>query len=396
MDIVQQPSRDADEDGYHWLRRGAQALQQRQLDEADHCFARAAALAPSQPAPALGRAMVLAARGRLHEACNAARELLAAHRSFAPAQRSLADWLRDTDPAEAGQWYARCARADPADSGAIGAALLLAARLVRAGRIAPPAPLPRVAPAPALTSVVVCSIDPDKLARARASLAVAFGPAAWELIVIGDAKSLCEGWTRGLAAARGEQLVFCHDDIALTCDRLAERLAGALADDDVVGVAGSTRLAGPNWAWAGAPHAHGWVAHVSDGDLLAGAYALDGPRIGGIESLDGVFLAMHRGTAVAIGFDAEAFDGFHLYDADFCWRARRAGLRLGVRCDFGLVHWSQGGFDAHWSRFARRFLARTGLPEVPMAPLPGTSVPVPSIDSLPALYAWLAHWSASA
>jgi hypothetical protein len=315
---------------------------------------------------------------------------------FVPAQRTLADWLRDAEPAEAGQWFTRCARADPADSGAIGGALLLAARLAREGLAAPPSPPPRLAAAPSLTSVVVCSIDARKLAAARESLAASFGDAPWELLAIGDARSLCEGWNRGLADARGEMVVFCHDDIALTCDRLAARLAGALADDDVVGVAGSTRLTGPNWAWAGAPHAHGWVAHMRAGELLAGAYALDGPRVGGMESLDGVFLAMRREVALAIGFDADAYDGFHLYDTDFCWRARRAGLRLGVRCDLGLVHWSEGGFDAAWAHYARRFLARAGLPELPMAPVPGAVVAVPSPAVLPRLHGWLAHWIATA
>jgi tetratricopeptide (TPR) repeat protein len=396
MDIGTRPAPATHQDGPAWLRRGAQALQQRRLDEADDCFARAAALDPSQPAPPLGRAMVLAARGRLREAADAVRALLAAHPAFAPGQRALADWLREIDPAEAGLWFTRCARAEPSDVGAIGGALLLAARLAGGGIDAPPAPPPRLAPAAALTSVVACSIDARKLARARASLARAFGDAPWELVAIGDAKSLCEGWNRGLAAARGDTVVFCHDDIVLECGRLGQRIAGALADDDVVGVAGSTRLAGPNWAWAGAPHAHGWVTHVRGGEVLAGAYALDGPRIGGIESLDGVFLAMRRETAVAVGFDAETFDGFHLYDTDFCWRARRAGLRLGVRCDLGLVHWSEGGFDAVWARFACRFLARAGLPELPMAPVPGAGVPVPSPAVLPRLHGWLAHWVAAA
>jgi glycosyltransferase involved in cell wall biosynthesis len=253
-----------------------------------------------------------------------------------------------------------------------------------------------MARAPARVSVVACSIEPRKVEVMRESLVRAFGPATWDLHVIHDARSLCEGWNRGLAAARGDVVVFCHDDIALQCDRLAERLAGALEDDDVVGVAGSTRLAGANWVWAGAPHAHGWVAHVHDGAVVAGAYSLQGPRIGGIESLDGVFLALRRETAERIGFDAETWDGFHLYDTDFCWRARRAGLALAVRCDLGIAHWSKGGFDANWARHARRFLERTGLPERPMAPVPGAAVEVGDLRSLPAVHAWLAWWIANA
>lgn len=375
---------------------GVAALHRGDLDAAETAFAACLRHAPGHPPARLGAAMVLAACGDRHAARAAVHALLADSPGFAAGQRMLADWLRGDDPAQAGQWFTRCARNDPNDIGAIAGALLLAVRLAREGCAAPPAPPAPLAPPPALTSVVVCSIRPPMLERARQSLAQAFGDAAWELVHVADARSLCEGWTRGLDRARGEVVLFCHDDIALACDRLGERLAGALARHDVVGVAGSTRLAGPNWAWPGAPHAHGWVAHMRAGELLAGAYALDGPEIAGIESLDGVFMAMRRETATAIGFDADAFDGWHLYDTDFCWRARRAGLRLAVRCDLGLVHSSESGFGAAWASYARRFLQRAGLPETPMAPTPGAAVRVASIAELPAMQAWLAHWIAEA
>jgi hypothetical protein len=373
------------------FRAGVEALRRGQLDAAEQSFAQAAKMAADQPSPRLGLALVLDARGRAAAATAAVRAVLDDFPGFAAAQRILADRVRETDPAEAGQWYVRCARHAPADSVAIGSALLLAARLQRAGVAAPPTPVPLAAP-PALTSVVICSIRPQSLAMARSSLARAFGAAPWELIHIDDARSLCEGWNRGLAASNGDAVVFCHDDIAITCDRLGERLGAALADDDVVGVAGSRQLAGPNWIWAGAPHAHGCVAHVRGNELLAGAYSVEGPRVAAIESLDGVFLAMRRATALAIGFDAATYDGFHLYDADFCWRARRAGLRLAVRCDLGLVHWSEGQFNAEWTRYARRFLQRVGLPDQPMAPIPGASTAIDTLEALPGTLAWLAHW----
>jgi tetratricopeptide (TPR) repeat protein len=378
------------------FQRGIEALRRGALEAADAAFADCLRQAPLHPPARLGRAMVLSARGRTGEARDAVRALLADAPGFGPAQRALADALREAEPAEAGQWFTRCARRDPADVGAIGGALLLAARLQREGRTAPDATSPPLAAAPQRISVVMCSIRPAMLARARDSLARAFGGAPWELVHVDDARSLCEGWNRGLARARGDIVVFCHDDIALACDRLGERLAGALARDDVVGAAGSTRLAGPNWVWAGAVHARGWMTHMREGELLAGAYALEGPEAGGIETLDGVFIAARRDAAQAIGFDAEAFDGWHLYDADFCWRARRAGLRLAVRCDLGLVHWSEGGFDAAWAHYARRFLQRAGLPESPMPQAPGAAVPVATIDALPGMHAWLAYWIANA
>jgi hypothetical protein len=377
--------------------RASAALSRGQLDEAEHGFALAATLDPQQPAIALGQAMVTAGRGRIDEAITRVRALLAGTPSFTAAQRMLADWLRDADAGEAGQWYARCALAHPQDSHSIGGALLMAAQLQRRGQVAPAIDVaPASATAPALVSVVICSHRPALLARAQASLAHAFATAAWELLLVDDARSLCEGFNRGLARSRGDIVLFCHDDIEVAGVDLAQRLHAALAVDDVVGVAGTTRMAGANWAWSGAPFAHGWVAHVRDGRTLAGAYALDGPRVGAIESLDGVFIATRREFALQIGFDAETYDGFQLYDADFCWRARRAGLRLAVRTDLPLVHASGGRFDHEWVRYARRFLARAGITEVPMAPLPGAVTAIDGSDCLPGLHAWLAYWVAQA
>ena len=66
----------------------------------------------------------------------------------------------------------------------------------------------------------------------------------------------------------------------------------------------------------------------------------------GIQALDGVFMAMRREVATAIPFDAEAFDGFHLYDLDFSFRAHRGGFRLAVCRDVVLIHESTGSYDA--------------------------------------------------
>jgi GT2 family glycosyltransferase len=74
-----------------------------------------------------------------------------------------------------------------------------------------------------------------------------------------------------------------------------------------------------------------------------------------------VFLATRREAAEAIGFDADTFDGWHGYDADFTFRAHLAGRRLGVALDLPIVHRSRGRPDParleHHLRFARKHAA---------------------------------------
>jgi GT2 family glycosyltransferase len=57
-----------------------------------------------------------------------------------------------------------------------------------------------------------------------------------------------------------------------------------------------------------------------------------------------------------------SFDGFHLYDLDWSYRASRAGFRAGVAGELLVVHASRGEYDAAWQRQADRFCEkhRTG------------------------------------
>jgi hypothetical protein len=100
-------------------------------------------------------------------------------------------------------------------------------------------------------SIVVCSIDPVKFAAVTRNFAAAMGDVHYEIVGIHDARSLCEGYNRGIARARGEICVFAHDDIEILAPDLPGALRRHLRDHDVVGVAGATRLAGMGWANAG-------------------------------------------------------------------------------------------------------------------------------------------------
>ena len=218
-------------------------------------------------------------------------------------------------------------------------------------------------------SVVVCSIDDDKFRRVSALYRRLLVGVDHQLLGIHDAKSLAEAYNRALRQARGEVLIFSHDDVDILAVDFAARLAAALERFDVVGVAGATRAAGPAWSWAGHPHVHGWVTHRPHG---AAAWRVSisspWPVVGGMQSLDGVFLAGWRRAFEAVSFDAATFDGFHGYDVDFSLRAARAGWRLGVCGELMLVHQSEGRYGAEWNRYAERF--RTRYPELAEPPRP--------------------------
>lgn len=229
-------------------------------------------------------------------------------------------------------------------------------------------PLPRPAAIPAI-SVIVCSIHRDRFERVTAAYQRALAGARYELIGVHDARSLCEGFNRGIAASRGELLILSHDDVDILAPDFLARLVDALRNFEVVGVAGATRLTGPAWGWAGHPHVHGWIAHRPGGvGAWRPAFWSPWPRVRDAVALDGVFFAGFRRVFDAVRFDEAVFDGFHCYDVDFSWRASRSGVRIGICGDLGLVHESVGAFDAKWRAYADRFIAKFPECNEPLRP----------------------------
>jgi len=219
-------------------------------------------------------------------------------------------------------------------------------------------------------SLVVCSIDRARLDECLAYYRAAFADEAFDLIVIDDAKSLAEGYNRGIARARSTNIVFTHDDAFPISAAFADRLAAHLEQVDVVGIAGATVALSGFWGYAGQPHTHGHVvapapkgSHV---DLLV--WGASSRRVDGIRLLDGCMIAARRDVAAAIGFDAERFDGFHLYDADFSFRASAAGHAVAVASDITVFHRSPGSFDAEWHRYNEKFVAAHAASFDPVAP----------------------------
>ncbi|HEX4522792.1 MAG TPA: glycosyltransferase [Casimicrobiaceae bacterium] len=228
-------------------------------------------------------------------------------------------------------------------------------------------------------SLVVCSVDRARLDECVARYRAAFADEPFDLIVIDDARSLAEGYNRGIARARGANIVFSHDDAFPISSAFADRLAAHLEQVDVVGIAGATAALSGFWGYAGQPHTHGHVvAAAPEGthvDLLVWGAA--GRRVDGIRLLDGCMIAARRDVAAALGFDAQRFDGFHLYDADFSLRASAAGYAVSVVSDITVYHRSTGDFDADWHRYHQMFLAAHAARLDRVAPQPRRVARIP-------------------
>ena len=208
-------------------------------------------------------------------------------------------------------------------------------------------------------SVLICSAKPERAAAAATMYQRLLAQVPHEIVVIGDARSLAEGYNRALAQARHDIVLLAHDDVEILSPDFAARLLGAVRRHDLVGVAGTRKLVGGAWHFAGHPHLAGQVGMpAGDGSYVVTLYDVSEAETRGMQALDGLLLATRRDTALRLGFDAVTFDGWHLYDLDFSLRAAEAGLGCASCNDILVVHGSQGSYDERWLEYSQRFLAK--------------------------------------
>jgi GT2 family glycosyltransferase len=220
-----------------------------------------------------------------------------------------------------------------------------------------------------MTSIIICSINDTRFASVSRNLSALLKYHHHEIIRIPDAKSLAEGYTRGIAQSHGQSIILCHDDIEILSPDFAMRLYQHLKQFDVIGVAGTNRLIRAEWVAAGPPHIFGQVGQVHpSGGYAVCIFGVPGRAAPGMQAMDGLFLAAHRSVFDKISFDAKTFDGFHHYDLDFTFAAHLAGLRTAVACDINILHYSQGSQDEKWKHYARLFHQKYAAHFHPMSP----------------------------
>jgi glycosyltransferase involved in cell wall biosynthesis len=211
-------------------------------------------------------------------------------------------------------------------------------------------------------SLIVCSINDAKFHRTATQFSQSLAGAQFEIIRIPDARSLAEGYNRGIDRAQGRIILMSHDDVELAAPRLWDRIRGHMEHCDVLGVVGTRYYSGDTWGLIGVPYLVGQVANPAPapggapftGPFGVSIFGLAAPRVDGIHATDGLFLAARRTAFDRVRFDAETFDGFHAYDVDFTYRVYRAGLRLAVATDLAPIHGSYGTFDEKYMMYYKR------------------------------------------
>jgi len=199
---------------------------------------------------------------------------------------------------------------------------------------------------PITYSVIVNSIDAQKLNRLKCNLERCLRYTSWELIHIPDAKGMCEGYNRGIQLSSGEYLIFCHDDIEFIADDISKPLAYGFKNSDVFGVMGTRLLIGHNFELSGLPNTIGMhVISEQDGSFTLLYVGIEGPLMYGIQGIDGAVIGCNRNVAESLGWDEINFKGWHCYDVDFSYRAFRAGFNVAITGLLPIIHHTKSTFS---------------------------------------------------
>ncbi|MHB1734739.1 MAG: glycosyltransferase [Ferrimicrobium acidiphilum] len=158
------------------------------------------------------------------------------------------------------------------------------------------------------------------------------------LIELRDQVSIHAAYNSILAIARDvpdlDGVIFIHEDLEILDAELVTKIEGYLRDSSVgiVGAIGAIGVESLSW----------WDGEIR-GALMETRGMLSFPvSERDVDMVDGCFVALSAAAVRALSFREEDYSGFHGYDAEICFAARLAGMRVIVG-DFDLFHACRGG-----------------------------------------------------
>lgn len=213
-----------------------------------------------------------------------------------------------------------------------------------------------------MLSIVITSVRPDLLVKAKASIAETI--VAEHEILVWDNRAhglgLAAVYNRMARQAAGEFLLFLHEDVTFEEAGWGLVLMDIFRDPSIglVGLAGSRYKSRVVSGWyTGVPSLNAYrIDHLTDGRRIS----LRHPEVWPTHELqtvtvDGVFMACRKSLWDKVRFDEDLCPGFHFYDIDFSLRASKRA-RVVVTERIALLHHTLGGdFGNRWMDAALAF-----------------------------------------
>lgn len=220
-----------------------------------------------------------------------------------------------------------------------------------------PRAVPSINSKNAKVSIVILGYDDKHWDACISSIKDSTPKNLYELILIDNRDNkynIFTGYNYGVSQSTTNTIVFIHEDVRFKDSKWLSKLNTVLSGDvGTVGVIGSKTLK-KNLTWwdSEKQHRYGKIIH-GDRNIVT---QLEKVSQNGVEvvSVDGVFLATTRSCFNSVGgFDTHTYEGFHLYDIDYCVACRAKGYKVKV-VDILIQHLYTGNWEKDSSYFKSR------------------------------------------
>jgi GT2 family glycosyltransferase len=148
-----------------------------------------------------------------------------------------------------------------------------------------------------------------------------------------------------------EGVILLHQDLTIADERALETLRRAFSEPRVgiVGVVGGIGVHGMGWWFSDqrfGAYGWDWLLDPAREDLFdpASFWLSHTERTADVEAVDGMFMVLSAPVARELRFDEALCPGFHAYDTDMCFEARKAGWRVRVE-DIDVIHHNLSDLD---------------------------------------------------
>lgn len=208
-----------------------------------------------------------------------------------------------------------------------------------------------------MISIIICSRKADIPQELKDNIAATIG-CEYELCMIDNSHNdynIFTAYNEGVRRAKGDLLLFAHDDVAkYHTQDWGKNVEAHFKEDEhwgLIGITGTHFLPGVPAEW--------YCCHTPSGGCIQTVNGVtentqdlsdfrDGKSIVEAVMVDGMWFCIRKKLFETIRFDNETFEGWHCYDTDICLQVINAGYKVGIASDVLIEHTSFGTWNEQW------------------------------------------------
>ncbi|MFI3330562.1 MAG: glycosyltransferase [Rikenellaceae bacterium] len=205
-----------------------------------------------------------------------------------------------------------------------------------------------------MLSILICSINPTLVAEFSENVAKTIGDIPYEIIVHdnrGSSEGICSVYNRLASKAKGDNLLFAHEDICFhtpdwgtaIIEKLSDKTTGA------IGFAGATVKTKTYSGWYQSKKYHriNMIQCFKDKPKITISRIDKAIKFAPVVTLDGMAIFARRELWAEHPFDEDLLTGFHCYDLDFSLTLALDYTNYVCNCVL-VEHFSDGSYNATW------------------------------------------------